>query len=30
VVAELRGEALGQRPVDVTVTDVVTGDPLGA
>jgi hypothetical protein len=30
VVAELLGDALGQRPVDVTVTDVVTGDPLGA
>jgi len=30
VVADLLGDALDQRPVDVTVTDVVTGDPLGA
>jgi hypothetical protein len=30
VVADLLGDALGQQPVDVTVTDVVTGDPLGA
>lgn len=31
VIAELLGDALvGQQPVDVTVTDVVTGDPLGA
>ena len=31
VIAELLGDTLaGQHPVDVTVTDVVTGDPLGA
>ncbi|MEU0494583.1 hypothetical protein [Mycobacterium sp. NPDC006124] len=30
VVADLLGQAVGQGPVDVTVTDVVTGDPLGA
>ncbi|WP_173008548.1 hypothetical protein [Mycolicibacterium sp. P1-18] len=30
VVADLLGDALGRQPVDVTVTDVVTGDPLGA
>ncbi|GAB7068640.1 hypothetical protein H7J06_29645 [Mycobacterium hodleri] len=30
VVADLLGDVLGQHPVDVTVTDVVTGDPLGA
>lgn len=30
VVADLLGQTAGQGPVDVTVTDVVTGDPLGA
>ena len=30
VVADLLGDVLAQHPVDVTVTDVVTGDPLGA
>ncbi|MCV7422753.1 hypothetical protein H7K45_19580 [Mycobacterium yunnanensis] len=30
VVADLLGQTVGQGPVDVTVTDVVTGDPLGA